>query len=98
MKAVANTPVLTTVDCYAGYRGEETPRRFTLKGQFVEVEAVVDRWQTPDQRGFRVRTAAGENYTLQQDVRSGVWELTEVEGSGALFGRGQSEEETKPRF
>ena len=37
-------------------------------------------------------------YTLQQDVRSRVWELTEVEGSGALFGRGQSEEQPKPRL
>ncbi len=62
------------VECYAGYRGEETPRRFTLEGQLVEVEAVVDRWRTPDHRGFRVRTAGGEIGTLRQDVRSGVWE------------------------
>ena len=69
------------VECYAGYRGEETPRRFTLEGQLVEVEAVVDRWRTPEYRGFKVSTATGETCTLRQDVRSGAWEVTEVEGS-----------------
>ena len=86
------------VECYAGSRGEETPRRFTFKGRFVEVDTVVDQWRTPDHRCFKVRIAAGESYTLRQDVRLGAWDLTEVEGSGAVFDLGQSEEETKPRF
>ncbi len=66
------------VDCYAGYRGEQTPHRFTLGEQLVEILAVVDRWRTPDRRYFRVRTA-DETYTLRQDVRSGAWEVTELE-------------------
>ena len=86
------------VDCYAGSRGEETPRRYRLGDRLVEIRTVVDQWRTPDHRYFRVRTAAGESYTLRQDVRSGAWEMTEVEGSGALFGLGQSEEETEPRL
>ena len=65
------------VDCYAGYRGEQTPHRFTLADQLVEILAVVERWRTPDHRCFTVRTA-DETYTLRQDVRSGGWELTEV--------------------
>ncbi len=68
------------VDCYAGHRGEETPRRFTRGDQRVEIMAVVDRWRTPDHRYFRVRTA-DETCTLRQDVTSGGWELTEVEGN-----------------
>ena len=68
------------VDCYAGYRGEQTPHRFTLADQLVEILAVVDRWRTPDHRYFTVRTA-DETCTLRQDVQSGGWELTEVEGS-----------------
>ena len=66
------------VDCYAGARGEETPRRFTRGDQLVEILAVVALWRTPDHRYFRVRTA-DETYTLRQDVRSGAWELTEFE-------------------
>ncbi len=65
------------VDCYAGYRGEQTPRRFTLREQLVEILAIVERWRTPDHRYFKVRTA-DETYTLRQDVRLGAWELTEV--------------------
>ena len=33
----------------------------------------------PDHRHFRVWTATGETYTLRQDVKSGVWELTGVD-------------------
>ncbi len=64
------------VDCYAGARGEQTPLRFTLADQPVEILAVVDRWRTPDHRYFRVRTATDETFTLRQDVRLGGWELT----------------------
>ncbi len=65
------------VDCYAGSRGEETPRRFTVEHQLVEIRTVVDQWRTPDHRYFKVRTTAGESYALRHDVRSGVWEVTE---------------------
>ena len=66
------------VDCYAGSRGEERPRRFTFENQLVEIRTIVEQWRTPDHRCFKVRTAAGESYTLRHAVRSGVWELTEV--------------------
>ncbi len=59
-----NNHVPTTVDCYSGYRDEETPRRFTFKGQIVEVDVVVDRWRTPKHRSFKVRPATAESYTL----------------------------------
>ena len=71
--------VAVAVDCYAGHRGDETPRRVTRGDQLVEILAVVDQWRTPDHRYFRVRTAADETCTLKQDVTSGGWELTEVE-------------------
>ena len=68
------------VDCYAGDRGDETPRRFTRGDQRVEILAVVAQWRTPDHRYFRVLTAE-ETYTLRHDVTSGGWELTELERS-----------------
>ena len=66
------------VDCYAGYRGDEAPRRFTRGDQRVEILAVVAQWRGPDHRYFRVKTA-DETCTLRQDVTSGAWELTESE-------------------
>ena len=68
------------VDCYAGHQGDETPRRFTRGDQLVEILAVVAQWRTRDHRYFRVRMQ-DETCTLRQDVTSGGWELTEVEGS-----------------
>ncbi len=69
------------VDCYAGYRGEETPRRFVLGDRLVEVTAVLDRWLAPDHRYFKVRGDDGDLYILRHDTRGGEWEL-------AVFRRG----------
>ena len=64
------------VECYAGARDGETPRRFRLGDRLIEIEAVVDRWRTPEHRYFKVSTGAREIYTLRQDVRSGTWVVT----------------------
>ena len=40
--------IAVAVDCYAGYRGEETPRRFTIEDQLIEIRTVVEQWRTPD--------------------------------------------------
>jgi len=63
------------VECYAGYEGEETPRKFFLGERTVEVETVLDSWLAPDHRYFRVRGNDHSNYTLRYDVRSEFWEL-----------------------
>ena len=70
-------PVTVDVHCYGGYQGEETPRRFRLGDRQVEIEAVVERWRTPDHRGFKV-TAGGQTYALRHDVASGVWRVRVV--------------------
>jgi hypothetical protein len=70
----ANIPL--EVECYAGYRGEETPRRFTLDDRTVEVVAVVERWREPHRRGFRVRGDDGRAYRLRQAADTGRWELS----------------------
>ena len=65
------------VECYAGYRGEETPRRFTLAGRRVGVVAVEARSREPRWRVFRVRGDDGREHRLRQAVDSGQWELME---------------------
>jgi hypothetical protein len=32
------------VECYAGVRRDETPRRFNLEGRAIEIGEVLDRW------------------------------------------------------
>ena len=63
------------VECYAGYRGEQTPRRFTLGSRRVEVAEVLDGWLAPDHRYFKLLGDDGACYVLRYDVESGAWEL-----------------------
>jgi hypothetical protein len=69
-------PLAVDVECYAGYRGEETPRRFGLAAARIEIAEVVDRWLAPDHRYFKVRDGPGDLYILRNDVASKRWELT----------------------
>ena len=64
------------VECYAGYRDAETPRRFFLGSRAVEVVAVVDRWLAPDHRYFKVKGSDGATYILRHDMAQRRWELT----------------------
>jgi hypothetical protein len=72
------------VECYAGHRGEETPRRFTFDGRTIEVIEVLDAWLAPDQRYFKVRGDNGACYILRNDVMTGRWELTMFDRTGAI--------------
>ena len=65
-----------SVDCYADYRGEETPRRFLLQERKIEVVEVVDRWLAPDHRYFKIRGDDGSIYIIRHDVVRDQWQLT----------------------
>ncbi|MDC0357225.1 hypothetical protein OAO01_00285 [Oligoflexia bacterium] len=64
------------VNCYAGYRGEETPREFTVWGRALKVEAVLDQWLAPEHRYFKVRASDSAEYILRHDNQKQIWELT----------------------
>lgn len=70
------------VECYAGYRGEETPRRFTIGTRSIEVVEVVDQWLAPDHRYFKVKGDDEGVYILRHDIASGRWELTLFDARG----------------
>ena len=72
---MSEQPIPLCVDCYAGYRGEETPVRFRLGDRLVEVGEVLDRWLAPEHHYFRVLTREGIRI-LRNDITSGEWELT----------------------
>ena len=55
------------VECYAGYRGEETPRRFSIGTRSIEVLDVIDQWLEPDHRYFKVRGDDDGIYILRHD-------------------------------
>ena len=64
------------VECYAGYRGEETPRRFYLGKRCVEVVDVLDRWLDPAHRYFKLRGDDNGIYILRHSTSEDTWEMT----------------------
>lgn len=51
---ITNRYTESHVECYAGYRGEEEPRRFTWKGRQLAITDILDRWLDPNHRYFKV--------------------------------------------
>lgn len=69
-------PLLSiAVECYAGHRGEETPRVLVIGARRISCE-VLDAWLAPDHRYFKVRGDDGHTYIVRHDMRSGTWEMT----------------------
>lgn len=68
--------MIVEVDCYAGHRGEQTPRRFRLGERTIEVKALLDQWLAPDHRYFKLRGDDEVRYILRHDPASDRWELT----------------------
>jgi hypothetical protein len=68
--------LIVGVECYAGHRGEQTPRTLILGDRRIAVTAVVDAWLAPDYRYFKLRCTDGDTYLVRHDERSNTWELT----------------------
>jgi hypothetical protein len=64
-----------TVEAYAGHKGEETPRAFTLDGARLSVDEILDRWYTETHSCFRIRAGDGQRYVLRYDLEEELWEL-----------------------
>ena len=70
------------VECYAGAKADETPRRFRREEQLVEIGEVLDRWyqvesqpEWPRADYFKVRGADQREYLLKHDMESDEWFL-----------------------
>lgn len=70
------SPIAIDVDCYAGYRDEQTPRAISIAGQRIGVDEVIDQWLAPDHRYFKLRGADGNTYIVRHDSPADAWELT----------------------
>jgi hypothetical protein len=76
------------VSCYAGYRGEQEPRAFTLGETRYEVLAILDRWIAPEHRYFKVQANDGRTLVLRHDTASDDWELVGLVGTKAAKASG----------
>ena len=71
--------MLVQVECYAGHRGEETPRRLSFDGRAVELLEALDCWLGVDHRYFKMLGEDGATYLLRHDTARDRWELTMYE-------------------
>jgi hypothetical protein len=83
---MTETTTTIRVECYAGHRGEESPRRFFLGERAIEVVDIVDRWLDPAHRYFKVRGDDGGVYILRHDVPVTVGQQREAIQIAKLFG------------
>jgi len=70
------------VECYAGAKADETPRRFKLEQGLIEIAEVIDRWhqvesqpEWPRADYFKVRGVDQHEYLLKHDLESDEWSL-----------------------
>jgi len=63
------------VSCYAGFRADERPERFTLRGREFIVSELDGQWYSPAAMYFRVRADDGNFYVLRHDEVQDSWTL-----------------------
>jgi len=71
-----NNGFVVQVECYAGYRAEQRPRRFRFGQRTIMVVEIIDQWQGPDYRYIKLRGDDGAAYILRHDETEERWELT----------------------
>jgi hypothetical protein len=70
------------VIAYSGYRGEESPRIFTLHDEEIEIVEILSMWVEEDiknktrKRFFRVKGLDGYRYNIYYDEKIKEWFLT----------------------
>ena len=71
-----------SVECHAGYKADQRPLRFTLRGHIFEIIEVQDQWYSPGAIYFRVRTDDGDYFVLRHDEVQDVWSLDAFRSTG----------------
>ena len=70
-----------SVIAYSGYRGEETPKKFTLNGKEIEVVEILNRWieegsvNRSTKRFFRVKGGDGSIHNIYYAEEKLEWFL-----------------------
>jgi len=64
------------VECYAGYRADESPLRFFIGDREVNVTELIDRWLEPTLSYYKVHGDDGGIYILRHNQSFDTWEIT----------------------
>ncbi len=70
------------VECYSGYKADESPRRFFVDGMKLEIMEIIDRWYQAGSEGnhppadyFKVRTTDDRQFILKHEHDPDRWFL-----------------------
>lgn len=71
-----------SVECYSGYKVNETPRAFTFRGRRYKIIEVIDRWyedgiksNLPQLDYFRVKADDKQEYILRYNSLYDKWAI-----------------------
>ncbi len=66
------------VDCYSGYKVNERPIDFTVRGRKLIVEEIVDRWYGVDHSYFKILANDQKIYLIRYDQDEDLWTLEKI--------------------
>ena len=69
------------VSCYSGYKANERPIDFTVRGRKLMVEEIMDRWYGVDHTYFKVLANDQKIYLIRYDQDEDLWTLEKIMGS-----------------
>lgn len=72
---------LINVSCYSGYKANERPIDFTVRGRKLMVEEIMDRWYGVDHSYFKVLANDQKIYLIRYDQDEDLWTLEKIMGS-----------------
>ena len=69
---------IINVACYSGYKSNERPIYFTVRGRKVLVEEIVDRWYGKNGDYFKIRANDRKIYLIKYNRDDDLWTLEKI--------------------
>ncbi len=63
------------MECRSDLNYADTPLAFQWESRRLQVEEVLQRWRTPQGRGFRVKAGEGRVFELIYDEAKDQWQI-----------------------
>lgn len=68
------------VSCYSGYKANERPINFTVRGRNLLVEEIIDRWYGVNHSYFKILANDQKIYLIRYDQDEDLWTLEKIMG------------------
>lgn len=68
------------VSCYSGYKTNERPLDFTVRGRKLMVEEIIDQWYGINDDYFKVLANDNKVYLIKYNRNEDLWTLEKIVG------------------